>query len=232
MYQRLLEARGERERESAKGWEVECVRTVHETRARDAAGVALAGAGFRVVAGVLGERVQVASNDARSPIASKSFQRADSVCEAHLTQLRKRALLDAVVVRSELVVETTTARSLASAGAPAVADRLRRLDRIARLIKVAGAEVQQAPLLALVVEVVPIRPVKQRIDGEALVLNRAVPGQSEIRQRVAQNVQLADALTGLALKGSSDDRVTKLQWEVPGGIRRRQFRLPEVLGDA
>src|SRR6266536_2759522 len=116
MYRRLLEARGERERESAKRREVECVRTVHETRTRDAAGIALAGAGFGVVAGVLGEGVKVAADDARGPIAAESFQRADSIREARLTQLGERAFFHAVIVRAELVVEAAAAGALASAG--------------------------------------------------------------------------------------------------------------------
>src|SRR5512141_3396870 len=219
MYQRLLEARGEREREAAKRREIESVRAVDETRARDAARGALAGAGFRIVARVLGPGVQVATHDASGPIAAQAANRADAIGHAHLAQLREARLLDAVVVRAEHIVEATRAAGLRRADAPAVTDRLCRLDRVVRLVEVVRAEVQQAPLLALVVQVVAERPVEQGIEREALVLNGVVPGEAEARQRVAKDVQHWTTFARLAGERTIDDRVSEHQRHVPRRLR-------------
>src|SRR6266550_4501064 len=98
MYQRLLEARGKREREPAKRREIECIGPVDETRARYAARVALAGASLGIVARVFRKRVQVAANHAGRPVAAEPLQRADSIRQARLAKLSERALFHAVVV--------------------------------------------------------------------------------------------------------------------------------------
>src|SRR5690242_4784897 len=99
MFQQLLEARGEGERESAKRREVERVGRVEQARAGDAARVGLAGARFRIVARVVGERLQVTADDARGPITADAVDGADVVRDAGLADLREARLLHAVVVR-------------------------------------------------------------------------------------------------------------------------------------
>src|SRR6185437_16871608 len=96
-------------------------------------------------------RVQVAAHETERPIAADAAEGAKAVGHVHLAKLGERAVFDDVVVRVEHVVEAADAGALRRTAAPAVADRLCRLDRCTTLVEVARVEVEQTPALALVV---------------------------------------------------------------------------------
>src|SRR6478672_2894984 len=116
---RLLEARGEGDRERAEIREAERVHLVHQRAGR---GAATARTDFRIETRVARPRVQVAADETERPIAP-SADLADAVAQAHFAELHERAVFHDVVVRAKEIVEAADTRALARAGAPAVAGR-------------------------------------------------------------------------------------------------------------
>src|SRR5439155_11708798 len=156
----------------------------------------------------------VSAHETDRPVADAA-NGPDAIRDTHLADLRERPAFDDVIVGPQLVIESPRAGAFTRSHTPTVSERLRRLDRLPRLIEVCRADVEQTPAFALVVDVLADGALDQSVERELLPLNVVAVHEEEVREQVAEDLRDADAFVRLAVQRPIDDRMTELHRDAP-----------------